>query len=239
MAFFLKAQWQDIIMANYAIPEEVLLAYLPAGVTLDLHEGKAYASLVGFLFKNSRIFGVPIPYFGTFEEVNLRFYVKRTVGNTVQRGVVFINETIPYRIVAWMANKLYYEHYTVIPTKHKINYTSTTKEVLYEWKINNQWNSLRVSASLNETPIVAGSFEEYIYDHLYGYTKVTETKTIEYSLDHPLWPTNKVHSYNINCHFDKMYGPDFKFLNEAIPHSVFITEGSWVKVNWQRNTLQF
>jgi hypothetical protein len=41
-------------------------------------------------------------------------------GNTVKRGVVFINETIPYPIVAWMANKLYNETYTVVPTKHKL-----------------------------------------------------------------------------------------------------------------------
>jgi hypothetical protein len=36
--------------------------------------------------------------------------VVRKEGNTVKRGVVFINETIPYPIVAWMANKLYNEH---------------------------------------------------------------------------------------------------------------------------------
>lgn len=55
---------------------------------------------------------------GTFEEVNLRFYVVRKVGNELRRGVVFINETVPNKIVAWVANKLYKEHYIAIPTKH-------------------------------------------------------------------------------------------------------------------------
>jgi uncharacterized protein len=106
MATFLKANWENIIMANYAVEAEVLKPFLPRGVELDLDNGKAYVSLVGFMFKNTRVFKVPIPYFGSFEEINLRFYVKRKEGDIEKRGVVFINETIPYKLVAWMANKL-------------------------------------------------------------------------------------------------------------------------------------
>jgi uncharacterized protein YqjF (DUF2071 family) len=103
MKTFLKAQWQNLIMANYAIDAEHLLPYLPTGVELDTFEGKTYVSLVGFLFKDTRLLKVPIPFFGTFEEVNLRFYVVRKVGNEMRRGVVFINETVPNKTVAWVA----------------------------------------------------------------------------------------------------------------------------------------
>ena len=120
MAVFLKANWEHIIMVNYEIDPQIVLPYLPNGVELDLFNGKCYISLVGFMFKNTKLFNIPIPYFGTFEEINLRFYVKRKEGNQIKRGVVFINETIPYKIVAWMANKLYKEHYTVVPTKHEL-----------------------------------------------------------------------------------------------------------------------
>ena len=105
-------------MANYPVPTEVLKPYIPNGVELDLYNNKAYVSLVGFMFKKTKLFQIPIPWLGTFEEINLRFYVARKEGNEIKRGVVFINETIPYRAVAWMANKLYKEHYTSIPTKH-------------------------------------------------------------------------------------------------------------------------
>jgi uncharacterized protein YqjF (DUF2071 family) len=105
-------------MANYEIDPAILLPFFTK-VELDLFDGKAYISLVGFMFKDTKLFNVTIPWFGTFEEINLRFmWFER--GNTVKRGVVFINETIPYPIVAWMANKLYNEHYTVVPTKHKL-----------------------------------------------------------------------------------------------------------------------
>ena len=121
MTTFLKANWEHIIMANYEINPEILVPFLPKGVTLDLFEGKAYVSLVGFMFKKTKLFNMPIPWLGTFEEINLRFYVKRNEGASIKRGVVFINETIPYKLVAWMANKLYKEHYTVVPTKHNFN----------------------------------------------------------------------------------------------------------------------
>lgn len=118
MKTFLTAQWQNLIMANYEIDPAILLPYLPKDVELDCYHGKTYVSLVGFLFKGSSIFNIPIPSMGTFEEVNLRFYVVRKVGNELRRGVVFINETVPNKIVAWVANKLYKEHYIAIPTKH-------------------------------------------------------------------------------------------------------------------------
>jgi uncharacterized protein YqjF (DUF2071 family) len=103
MAIFLKANWESIIMANYEIAPEILKPFLPKGVHLDLFDGKCYVSLVGFMFKNTKLFTIPIPFFGTFEEVNLRFYVYRKIGNEVRRGVVFIDETVPFPVVAWMA----------------------------------------------------------------------------------------------------------------------------------------
>jgi uncharacterized protein YqjF (DUF2071 family) len=59
------------------------------GVELDLYKGKAYVSLVGFMFKKTRLFNVLIPYFN-FEEINLRFYVVRKEGNELKRGVVLL-----------------------------------------------------------------------------------------------------------------------------------------------------
>src|SRR2546427_5648419 len=36
-----------------------------------------YISMVGFLFQRTRVLGAPIPGYQDFEEVNLRFYVRR------------------------------------------------------------------------------------------------------------------------------------------------------------------
>ncbi len=239
MATFLKANWENIIMVNYEIDPEILLPFLPKGVELDLFNGKAYVSLVGFMFKNTKIFRVPIPYLGNFEEINLRFYVQRKEGTIIKRGVVFINETIPYRIVAWMANKLYKEHYTVVPTKHFIQQINDKQQVKFDWLLNKKWNHILVETEVASKEMLHNSLEEFIYEHYYGYTKVNEISTEEYRLQHPSWKVCKMLNYNINCDFAAMYGPEFSILNETKPTAVFLAKGSSVKVDWKRTQLKF
>jgi uncharacterized protein YqjF (DUF2071 family) len=127
---------------------------------------------MGFIFKRSRIFNIPIPLMGTFEEVNLRFYVKRKVDDTYRRGVVFINETVPFRPVAWLANKLYKEHYITIPTKHDLVLDQSSKSIQYQWKVGENWNHIKVKATRNSREMERGSLEEFIFEHYYGYTKI-------------------------------------------------------------------
>jgi len=237
MTIFLQAKWENIVMANYAVPISVLQKYLPKGVEIDTYEGKAYVSLVGFMFKNTRLFKIPIPKMGTFEEVNLRFYVYRKIGNERKRGVVFINETVPYRAVAWMANKLYKEHYTAVKTKHSWDINAITKKIKYQWLVNNKWNSINIETQNQALEMQNNSFEAFIFEHYYGYTKVDENTTEEYKIHHPSWKINKVTKHDIDCDFEANYGGDFAFLNAAEPTSVFNAEGSDIEVKWKRSKI--
>ncbi len=222
-------------MANYAVSEDALTPYLPKGVELDYYNNKTYVSLVGFMFENTSLFNLPIPVFGTFEEINLRFYVKRMEGGKVKRGVVFINETVPFKAVAWLANKLYKEHYITIPTKNSIS-ISHNKQVRYEWKINGQWNHLEVAATLETEKMPHRSMEEFIFEHYYGYTKISNQVSQEYRINHPRWLVNKVSNYTVKCDFTAMYGDAFSSLSNTSPDSVFIAEGSSVTVKWKRTS---
>ena len=85
--------------------------------------------------------------------------------------------------------------------------------------------------------MAVGSIEEYIFEHYYGYTKVNETTSQEYKVNHPRWETNRVKDYEINCDFGKMYGKPFEFLNNKEPDSVIMAEGSEVSVKWKRETI--
>ncbi len=237
MSTFLNANWENIIMANYTVAAETLKPFMPKGVELDLYNDKAYVSLVGFMFKKTKLFQIPIPWLGTFEEINLRFYVVRKDGDKIKRGVVFINETIPYKAVAWMANKLYKEHYTSIPTKHSWNKEDKIKHIEYQWKVNKKWNTISIEALIQNNSINPGSFEEYILEHYFGYTKIDKNTTEEYTIKHPSWKVNQVINSKINCDFTKMYGNSFDFLNSATPDSIFIAEGSPVEVEWKRTRI--
>ncbi|MDI9363954.1 MAG: DUF2071 domain-containing protein [Flavobacterium sp.] len=237
MTNFLTAEWRKLIMANYAVAPNILTPLLPKGTKLDIFEGKAYVSLVGFMFLNSRIFGVPIPFMGSFEEVNLRFYVKRWVDNEWRRGVVFVNETVPFKAVAVIANWLYKEHYTAIPTKHKWLINNTKQAINYYWKKNGIWNELNVEASATSQKMQLGSAEAFIFEHYFGYTKVDAASTIEYHIAHPSWEIYPVEKVTVRCNFGAMYGANFAHLSHVKPNSIMLAEGSDIAVKWKRNSL--
>jgi hypothetical protein len=140
-------------------------------------------------------------------------------------------------LVAWLANKLYKEHYIAIPTKNKIDILMHSKSIRYEWKINKEWNHLSVNASIENEEMIVGSIEEYILEHYYGYTKIDSQRSQEYEVKHPRWRVNKVEDYSINCDFKSMYGADFDFLNNVTPNSVILAEGSPISVEWKRKQL--
>jgi len=220
-------------MANYEIEPSTLAPYLPKGVELDFYNNKTYVSLVGFMFKDTRLFGLPIPFFGSFEEINLRFYVKKIENRKTKKGVVFINETVPFKIVALLANKLYKEHYISIPTKNSIDITEN-KDIKFEWKINDRWNSLAVKSDTNKYKIEQGTIEEFIFERYFGFTKLSDISTQEYKIHHPKWMTHKILNSHINCDFRSMYGDAFSILNNQTPESILLAEGSQVSVNWKR-----
>ncbi len=234
---FLTARWSNLIMINYLLDAEILQSYLPAGTELDLYKGKAVVSLVGFMFLDTRIFGCPIPGFRNFEEINLRFYVTRKEAGQIKRGVVFINETVPYAPVAWMANKLFKEHYTVVPTRHFWKQNDKEKHIEYRWMVSGKWNSFKVTSSAEKLPISSGSVEEFIFEHYYGYTRIDERQTEEYWIKHPRWLVHPVLDFFVDCDFERVYGPGFALLRQTAPDSVLLAEGSAIAVDWRRRRL--
>ena len=227
---FLTAEWRKLIMANYAVPSEVLEPYLPVGTTLDLFEGHCYVSLVGFLFKNTRLKSVPVPFHRTFEEVNLRFYVQHvTADGERRRGVVFISELVPLLALSLVANIIYGEPYSTVPMRHEWVETSERRSVAYKWKHRGRWHELRVSASADAEEIAAGSPEEFFTEHYWGYTK-RGTRTSQYAVIHPRWKIYRVLDHFVDVDFSALYGSGFASLSEHGPESILLAEGSEIEV---------
>ena len=111
MRRFLTAEWRDLLMINYEVDPSLFKDRVPLGTELDLEDGRCYVSLVGFMFLETRVLGFPIPFHRNFEEINLRFYVKRELPDETRRGVVFIKELVPRRAIATVARVLYGEPY--------------------------------------------------------------------------------------------------------------------------------
>ena len=104
---FLEAEWRNLLMVNFPIDPKILQPNLPCHTELDDFEGTYYVSLVGFLFANTKVMGISYPFHRTFEEVNLRFYVRYKEDGRWKRGVVFIREIVPKPAISFVANRLY------------------------------------------------------------------------------------------------------------------------------------
>lgn len=227
---FLSAEWRNLIMANYAVDPALLRPHVPKGVELDLFEGVCYASLVGFMFADTRVLGLRIPRHTNFEEVNLRFYVRRHTEEGWRRGVVFVKEIVPRAAITLVARSLYREPYQTMPMRHRWDIGPIQKIVEYEWKCAGKWNRFTVEAEPQAVEMPAGSEPEFITEHYYGYTRWNEQRTMEYGVTHPRWLVNSVRSWDIDVDFGALYGQKFAFLNAETPRSVLLAEGSAIEV---------
>lgn len=232
---FLSAEWNNLIMANYIIDPAILKPYIPAGTELDFYNGNVYVSLIGFMFENTRILGYKIPFHVNFEEVNLRFYVKCFEEGIWKRGAVFIKEIVPKLAISIVANTLYNEKYSTMRMKHFFDQNETEIHLGYSWKLKGKWNRLEATTALNAVAMTAGSEEEFIAEHYWGYAVYNSKTTFEYAVQHPSWKIHPVKNYLIECDFNGLYGQRFALLANELPASVFMAAGSEINILGKRN----
>jgi uncharacterized protein YqjF (DUF2071 family) len=229
-SIFLTAEWQNLAIANYEMDPAILLPYLPPKTEIDYFNNKCLVSLVAFRFVNTRLKGVPVPFHQNFEEINLRFYVKHKSGNEWRRGVSFIKEIVPRPALTFVANSIFREKYMTLPTRHKILINYTGFDIRYEWKHQREWDHFHISTNGVPLPWDVGSREEFITEHYWGYTRLSNTLSAEYQVEHSPWKMYRVDNFELNVRFRELYGADFAFLDDAIPSSVMLAEGSRISV---------
>lgn len=227
---FLTAKWTNLALINYEIDAKILEKYVPTGTELDFWDNKCYISLVGFMFEDVKLLGLKIPLHTNFEEVNLRFYVKRLEEGKWKRGVVFIKEIVPKLALKIVANTVFKENYETLPMKHKVIENENTFNFTYDWKKDQKWNSIALETEKKLIKIEENSEAQFITEHYFGYTKVNHTKTFEYEVKHPIWKQYNVLNSKIDVDFEATYGNEFAFMKDLIPTSIILAKGSKVSV---------
>ena len=228
---FLTAEWKHLAMLNYEIEPSVLMPYVPRGTELDVWNGKNLISVVGFMFLNTRVFGIPIPFHRDFEEVNLRIYVRCKAEDGWRRGVVFIKEIVPRVAIALTARKLYNEPYIALPMKHRIEVQSGAVESAeYTWRCSGRQNGLKLITCGEAQRLTEGSEAEFITEHYWGYNSQRDGSTLEYRVEHPRWRVYDVADAKLDCDIAGLYGEQFCESLKRQPSSAFLAEGSAVTV---------
>lgn len=230
---FLTAEWRHLAMLNYVIEPSVLAGHVPAGCELDMFHRHTFISMVGFQFRHTRVLGVPIPFHRHFEEVNLRFYVRRKVEGVWRRGVVFIKELVPRRAIAWVARCVYAEHYVALPMCHSVSAPTASglTTVAYQWRRCGTWEGLSVSFMGAPDLRPDAAEETFITEHYWGYVRRSDHRTVEYQVEHPRWRVWRATTAVLECDVATLYGDRFVEALSAPPTTAFIADGSKVIVH--------
>jgi len=229
---FLTAEWRHLAMLSYEVDPALLAPYVPAGCELDAWDGRTLVSVVGFLFLRTRVLGVPVPLHRDFEEVNLRFYVRRKADHGWRRGVVFIKELVPRPAIAWIARAVYGENYVALPMRHVVPGTNVQDpaRVAYDWRRDGRWEG--VAAVFSGAPVVPAddSEEAFITEHYWGYTRQKDGNTVEYQVEHPRWGVWRAREASLSCDVAALYGPGFVAALSGRLRTAFVADGSAVVV---------
>jgi uncharacterized protein YqjF (DUF2071 family) len=229
---FLTAEWQHLAMLNYDVDASLLLPLVPAGTELDRWKGNVFVSLVGFLFLKTRLFGfMPMPMHSNFEEVNLRFYVRRQMGSKARRGVVFIKEMVPRRAIAFLARTFYNENYVAVPMAHEIRCDGDNSlRASYRWQSKECWSEIKLETDGQSELPSEGSAEQFITEHYWGYAAQPDGSCMEYQVTHPSWRVWQARASAFDGNAEEFYGEKIASVLGGKPHSAFLAEGSAVTV---------
>ena len=226
---FLTAEWINLLMLNYAVDPALLLPRVPAGTELDYFDGKTWLSLIGFQFNSTRVLGFAIPFHQNFEEVNIRFYVRRGQ----KRGAVFISELVPKFAIAAVARLAFNESYSRVPMSHSIGSRSNGQidSAEYAWGSGLSRCQMAIETTGEAFLPAEGSEAQFITEHYWGYAAQRDGGCLEYEVKHPQWrvwmPAQASFTGNPAHH----YGPEIARILARDPDSAFLAEGSEVSVS--------
>jgi uncharacterized protein YqjF (DUF2071 family) len=226
---FLTAHWKYLAMLNFAIDPSLLAPYLSAATELDFFDDETYVSMVGFLFYHTMVVGLPIPRHRNFEGVNLRFYVRKKSADSWRRGVIFVRALVPRFAIAVTARLFYSEPYEALPMRSEVVDDGGVVTAKYEWRRGAKWERLEMSANGTAQIIPAGSHEEFITEHYWGYT-ASGPATSEYRIEHSRWNIWQPASFEFKAEVATLYSEKFVEPLNAKPVSAFIADGLFVQV---------
>lgn len=162
--------------------------------------------------------------------MNLRFYVRKKYASTWRRGVVFIRELVPRKVIAVTARVFYGEPYLALPMRSEVEERDGIVRAQYEWRRGPKWERLAMNGHGEAQDISEASHEAFITEHYWGYTHRGPTRTNEYRVEHPRWKIWPADNYEFEADVATLYGEKFVEPLQAKPVSAFICDGSYVEV---------
>lgn len=126
----MRQRWAGLLFLHWPVDPVLIAARLPAGLHVDIYDGKAWLGVVPFFMERVRPVGLPpVPWLSWFHELNVRTYVHDAQGNP---GVWFFSLDCSQPVAVEIARRAFhlpYEHATMgsVKSGNRIQYTSLRK----------------------------------------------------------------------------------------------------------------
>ena len=225
----MTARFSEVVAVNFQIDPKVLAPRIPKGLELDFYKGETYVSLVAMMLRDVRVWGIPIHIATGFEELNMRFYVRRKDGDGYQRGACFIKDYVSSGAAAWILGSLFKADFHKIKMKHDntgfADDGESVPSVDYRWKVGDHWNRLRIKARSKVQKTGSDTKVGFILNHNNEYSS-RKGKTLEYRATHPTWTVWDAAQANFTCDVKTLFGQEFEKPLSKRPASVFVASGS-------------
>lgn len=182
----MRMTWSELLFAHWTVDPGMVARLLPAGMTLDTRDGRAWVGVVPFLMSKVAIrFCPPIPGTNRFLELNLRTYV--TIGG--KPGVWFFSLDAASRIAVRVARATF-----------NLPYMDARMAIRHDEKGAVTYRSQRThrgepSAEFDADYSVAGEFEEaapgslehWLTARYCFYSSNRRGRLFRCEIDHPPW----------------------------------------------------
>lgn len=234
---FLTARWSNLCLVSYLVPRALLEPRLAPGLELDAPPGTpadlAPVSLVAFDFLDTRVRGVRWPGHVNFPEINLRFYVRRLADQG--RGVMFVREFVPKRLICLVANAIYNEPYAAARMTSTVTLTPSTISAEHHLLVSGA-SPCRLHVTADTPPFIPPetSTEHWFKEHQWGFGKTRSGGVLTYEVRHPTWAVFPNPRLDLDFDWAGAYGEAWRPLRDARPISVVLAEGSPVEVHPKR-----
>lgn len=227
---FLTASWDDLVLASFVAPAELLQGYLPRRTELDSPDAWPHLTLVTVValrFRHMRVRGLPVPTAGDVPEVNLRFYARH--GQT--RGAVFLREYVGHPLVVAGARLLYGEPYRLARVGHEVVRDRGSVRSRTVLQTSSGRGTMEVIGAGEPLISPESGVEHWLKEHYWGFGRSRSGDTIRYRVAHPVWRTYRVVEARVGIDPGLLMGGRWRTIDWASRlHSVVLAEGSAASV---------
>ncbi len=188
--------WHHLLFLHWEIPPAELQALVPAGLTVDTFEGKAYVGLIPFTVTGARpILTPPLPMVSNFHEINVRTYVHHNGSNP---GVWFFSLDASSSVAVAAARALYKLSYL----RAAMDFSATDDplpEITFQSRRDDPRGPMPANAHLRYapadgviTPAAVGTLEHFLMERYILYAQDQDHQLYRARVHHQPYPIQRV-----------------------------------------------